>query len=112
MLGFFLRKGSYVQGSSVRKLQMALLVIGVFGLLLGSLLGIWPGLLGMLSLSGWTAGQAGSQAWEAWKGDRETAVRFLGNLPIMPVLHRGIQSAHWPRMLRKGEVGNLGHSAA
>ena len=65
---------------------MALMVIGVLGLLLGSLLGTWPGLLGTLSLLAWTAGQAGSQAWEAWKGDREMAVRFLGKLPSMASL--------------------------
>lgn len=87
VLGFFPKEGSYLQGRSVRKLQMALMVIGVFGLLLGSLLGIWPGLLGTLSLLAWTAGQAGSQAWEAWKGDREMAIRFLGKLSSMPAWH-------------------------
>jgi hypothetical protein len=73
VLGLLLKKGGYLQGRCVRKLQMALTVIGMFGLL-----GSWPGLLGTLSLLAWTAGQAGSQAWEAWKGDREMTIWFLG----------------------------------
>lgn len=55
--------------------------VGVLGLLLGSLLGERLGMLGMLSLLGWTAGQAGSLAWSVVRSDRHLAARLLGSSP-------------------------------
>ena len=57
---------------------MVLMGLGGLGLLSGLLWGGWPGLLGVLSLLGWTVGQALRLAWDAMKGDREMAARMLG----------------------------------
>ena len=68
-----------MQGRSLRLVQLALMGVGVMGLLLGSVSGMRPGLLGVLSLLGWAAGQAGSLAWDAVKGDRDMAASLLGS---------------------------------
>ena len=67
-----------MQGRQLQQVQLALMGIGVLGLVAGGFLGTWPGLLGMLSLLGWAAGQAGSMAWDAVKGDEEMTANLLG----------------------------------
>ncbi len=59
-------------------MQLGLVGIGLTGLLLGSLLRERPGVLGMLNLLGWAAGQAGSLAWSAVKSDKDMAGSILG----------------------------------
>ena len=59
---------------------MVLIGFGGLGLLSGLLWGGWPGLLGVLSLLGWTVGQALRLTWDAMKGDRELVARVLGEL--------------------------------
>lgn len=56
--------------------------LGSVGMVLGALLGTWPGLLGVLALLGWAAGQACSLAWDVIKDDRDMAASLLG----MPLL--------------------------
>ena len=98
VLGFLLKGGKLTAGEECPEAaDGAYGDRGVFGLLLGSLLGTRPGLLGTLSLLTWTAGQANSQAWEAWKGDREMAVKFLGKLPFIVAFK---VLTHWSHMLR------------
>ena len=71
-------------------MRMALMGLGGVGLLSSLVWGGWPGVLGVLSLLGWTAGQALLLAWDAIKGDRELAARILGEqsgrIPSQPLL--------------------------
>ena len=59
-------------------MYVALMGLGVLGLLSSLLWGEWPGLLGVLSLVGWIAGQALCLAWDAIKVDRKLAASILG----------------------------------
>ncbi len=68
----------FVQGRKPQPPQLALIGVGLIGLLVGSLLGERPGVLGMLNLLVWAAGQAGSLAWSVVKGDRDMAASILG----------------------------------
>ena len=68
----------YAQGRRPQPAQLALMGIGLIGLLVGSLLGERPGVLGMLNLLGWAAGQAGCLAWSAVKSDRDLAASIIG----------------------------------
>ena len=67
-----------VQGRRAEPVQQVLMGLGLVGLLVGSLLGARPGVLGMLNLIGWAAGQATFLAWNAVKSDRELAASLLG----------------------------------
>lgn len=71
------RHAMYLQGATLEVQQNGLLGVGGVALL-GCLLGVWPGLLGLLSLLGWTVGQAGELAWEYWKVHSEPGVLYLG----------------------------------
>ena len=68
-----------LQGRRAQPSQLALMGSGLIGLLVGTLLGARPGVLGMLNLLGWAAGQAISLAWNAVKSDREMAASLLGS---------------------------------
>lgn len=57
--------------------QNGLLGVGGVGLL-GCMLGLWPTLLGVLSLLGWAAAEAAELAWEYWKVHSEPGVLYLG----------------------------------
>ena len=68
-----------MQGRRAQPTQLVLIGASVLGLSLGSLLGERLGILGMLSLLGWTAGQASSLAWSVVRSDRHTAATLLGS---------------------------------
>jgi hypothetical protein len=46
--------------------------------MVGCVAGVWPKLLGLFCLLGWTAGEAGALSWEYWKAHSEPAVLYLG----------------------------------
>ncbi|CAL8470893.1 g10435 [Coccomyxa elongata] len=66
-----------LQGSKLEVQQNGLLGVGGVGLL-GCMLGLWPTLLGVLSLLGWAAAEAAELAWEYWKVHSEPGVLYLG----------------------------------
>lgn len=69
--------GFWLQGSKLEVQQNGLLGVGAVGLL-GCILGLWPTLLGVLSLLGWAAVEAAELAWEYWKVHSEPGVLYLG----------------------------------
>ncbi|BDA45514.1 hypothetical protein COCOBI_07-3010 [Coccomyxa sp. Obi] len=66
-----------LQGAKLEVQQNGLLGVGGVGLL-GCILGLWPTLLGVLSLLGWSAVEAAELAWEYWKVHSEPGVLYLG----------------------------------
>ena len=69
--------GFLLQGSKLEVQQNGLLGVGAVGLV-GCILGLWPTLLGVLCLMGWSAVEAAELAWEYWKVHSEPGVLYLG----------------------------------